>query len=111
MRHNPLKELLKKFHALRQGTKSVKEYYKEMRSIIQQAEIVEDSFVIDHFLDGLNDQIVRHLEVTNRMELYEVAHAAMDIEEKLERRRQRKLSLVAKRASREKHEQEIKESR
>ena len=62
------RELYNKLQNLRQGNRSVKEYYKEMKVAMNRANIEEDrEATMARFLAGLNRQIQNVVELQHRV--------------------------------------------
>ena len=75
------RELYNKLQNLRQGSRSVKEYYKEMKVAMNRANIEEDrEATMARFLAGLNRQIQNVVELQHYIELEDMVHMAIKIE-------------------------------
>ena len=75
------RELYNKLQNLRQGNRSVKEYYKEMKVAMNRANIEEDrEATMARFLAGLNRQIQNVVELQHYIELEDMVHMAIKIE-------------------------------
>ena len=81
------RELYNKLQNLRQGNRSVKEYYKEMKVAMTRANIEEDrEATMARFLVGLNRQIQNVVELQHYVELEDMVHMAIKIENQVKRR-------------------------
>ena len=81
------RELYSKLQNLRQDNRSVKEYYKEMRVAMTRANIEEDrETTMARFLAGLNIQIQNVVELQHYVELEDMVHMAIKIENQVKRR-------------------------
>ena len=80
-------ELYNKLQNLRQGNRSVKEYYKEMKVAMTRENIEEDrEATMARFLAGLNRQIQNVVELQHYLELKDMVHMAIKIENQVKRR-------------------------
>ena len=81
------RELYKKLQKLRQGNHSVKEYYKEMKVAMTRANIEEDrEATMARFLVGLNMHIQNVVELQHYVELEDMMHTVIKIENQVKRR-------------------------
>ena len=81
------RELYNKLQNLRQGNRSVKEYYKEMKVAMNRANIEEDrEATMARFLAGLNREIQNLVELQHYVELEDMVHMAIKIENQVKRR-------------------------
>ncbi|KAL0416747.1 UNVERIFIED_CONTAM: Retrovirus-related Pol polyprotein from transposon.6 [Sesamum latifolium] len=81
------RELHNHFQRLTQGSKSVDEYYKEMEIAMIRTNIIEDNeTTMAHFLHGLNRDIADVVEMHHYVELEEMVHQAIKVEQQLKRR-------------------------
>ena len=81
------RELYNKSQNLRQGNHSVKEYYKEMKVAMARANIEEDpKATMARFLAGLNRQIQNVVELQHYVELEDMVHMVIKIENQVKRR-------------------------
>ena len=81
------RELYNKLQNLRQGNRSVKEYYKEMKVAMTRANIEEDrEATMARFLAGLNRQIQNVVELQLYVEMEDTVHMAIKIENQVKRR-------------------------
>lgn len=81
------RELFKKLQGLKQGTRSVEDYYKEMEVVMIRANIEEDNeATMARFLCGLNREIKDQVELRHYLDLDEMLQMAMKIEQQLKRR-------------------------
>ena len=75
------RELYNKLQNLKQGNRSVKEYYKEMKVAMNRANIEEDrEATMARFLVGLNRQIQNVVELQHYIDLEDMVHMAIKIE-------------------------------
>ena len=80
-------ELYNKLQKLRQGNHSVKEYYEEMKVAMTRANIEEDrEATMARFLASLNRQIRNVVELQHYVELEDMVHMAIKIENQVKRR-------------------------
>ena len=81
------RELYNKLQNLRQGNRGVEEYYKEMEVAMARANIEEDrEATMARFLAGLNREIQNLVELRHYVELEDMVHMAIKIENQLKRR-------------------------
>ena len=81
------RELYNKLQNLRQGNRGVEEYYKEMEVAMARANIGEDrEATMARFLAGLNREIQNLVELQHYVELEDMVHMAIKIENQLKRR-------------------------
>ena len=79
--------LYQKLQRLNQGSKSVEEYYKEMEVAMIRANVEEDrEATMARFLHGLNREIVDIVEMQHYVELTDMVHQAIKVEEQLKRK-------------------------
>ncbi|KAL5550396.1 hypothetical protein UlMin_000572 [Ulmus minor] len=79
-REPPLQRLI-------QGSKSVDEYYKEMEVAMIRANVEEDrEATMARFLHGLNREIADIVELQHYVELTDMVHQAIKVEEQLKRK-------------------------
>ena len=79
--HHYARDLYKKLQELKQGIKSVDEYYKEMESTLSRAHIVEsEEQSMACFLNGLTFPIKKIVEFLTYENLVELVHQAMKAE-------------------------------
>ncbi|XP_012831508.1 PREDICTED: uncharacterized protein LOC105952492 [Erythranthe guttata] len=75
------RDLHMKLQSLKQGTKSVEEYHKEMEIAMIRANIEEDrEATMARFICGLNREIANVVELQHYVEIEEVVHMAMKVE-------------------------------
>jgi hypothetical protein len=80
------RELYKKLQGLRQGSRSVEDYYKEMEIAMIRANIEEDrEATMARFLLGLNLEIHDKVEMQHYVELEDMVHMAIKVEQQLKR--------------------------
>ncbi|XP_027357450.1 uncharacterized protein LOC113866850 [Abrus precatorius] len=88
------RDLKFKLQKLSQGSKGVEEYYKEMEVLMIQAKIEEDEEVtMARFLSGLNNDIRDIVELQEFVEMEDLLHKVIQVEQQLKRKG------VAKRSS------------
>ncbi|XP_057789811.1 uncharacterized protein LOC131006667, partial [Salvia miltiorrhiza] len=81
------RELFNKLQTLRQGSRSVDEYYKEMEVATIRANVVEErEATMARFLTGLHWDIRDKVELQHYVELEDMVHMAIKIENQLKRR-------------------------
>ncbi|XP_062075242.1 uncharacterized protein LOC133779278 [Humulus lupulus] len=79
--------LYQKLQRLNQGSKSVDEYYKEMEVAMIWANVEEDKeATMARFLHGLNREIANIVELSHYVELTDMVHQAIKVEEQLKRK-------------------------
>src|SRR4051812_28527762 len=77
--------LFKKVHLLKQGTKSVEEYYKEMEIAMIRANVTEDDEqTMARFLNGLNHPIKKTADFQPYSNLIELVHQATKAERQVQ---------------------------
>jgi hypothetical protein len=80
------RELYKKLQGLRQGSRSVEDYYKEMEIAMIRANVEEDrEATMARFLLGLNREIHDKVEMQHYVELEDMVHMAVKVEQQLKR--------------------------
>ncbi|KAF8112081.1 hypothetical protein N665_0067s0002 [Sinapis alba] len=81
------REVHQKLRRLTQGSKSVEDYYQEMEILMLKATIVEDSeATMARFLAGLNRDVQDRLELQEYVDIYELLHKAILIEQQMKRK-------------------------
>ncbi|XP_073063956.1 uncharacterized protein [Primulina eburnea] len=81
------REMFKKLQTLRQGVRSVEDYYKELEVVMIRANIEEDSeATMARFLCGLNREIQDKVELRHYLDLDEMVQMAIKVEQQLKRR-------------------------
>ena len=81
------RELYNKLQNLRQGNRGAEEYYKEMEVAMARANIEEDrEATMTRFLAGLNREIQNLVELQHYVELEDMVHMAIKIENQVKRR-------------------------
>ena len=79
------RDLFKKLQLLKQGTKSVEEYYKEMEIAMIRANVTEDDEqTMAHFLNGLNHPIKKITDFQPYSNLIELVHQATKAEHQVQ---------------------------
>ena len=82
------RDLHLKLQNLRQGSRSVEEYFKEMEMALIRANITEErEATMARFLCGLNREIANVVELQHYVEIEDMVHMAMKIERQLRRGR------------------------
>ena len=81
------RELHNKLQNLRQGNRSVEDYYKEMEVTMARTNIEEDrEATMPRFLAGLNREIQNVVELQHYVKLEDMVHMAIKIENQVKRR-------------------------
>ena len=81
------RELYNKLQNLRLGNRGAEEYYKEMEVAMARANIEEDrEATMVRFLEGLNREIQNLVELQHYVELEDMVHMAIKIENQVKRR-------------------------
>ena len=81
------RDLYKKLQRLTQGSRSIEDYYKEMEIAMIRANVEEDrEATMARFLNGLNQEIAYKVELQHYVEIEEIVHKAIKIEQQLKRR-------------------------
>ena len=81
------RELYNKLQNLRQGNRSVEKYYKDMEVAMARVNIEEDrEATMAWFLTGLNREIPNVVELQHYVELEDMVHMAIKIENQVKRR-------------------------
>ena len=81
------RELHQKLRQLVQGSRSVEDYFQEMETLMLRADISEDrEATMSRFMGGLNRDIQDRLEMQHYVELEELLHKAILVEQQLKRR-------------------------
>ena len=79
------RDLFKKLQQLKQGTKSVEEYYKEMETTMIRANVIQDDEqTMARFLNGLNHPIKKIAEFQPYSNLIELVHQATKAERQVQ---------------------------
>uniref|UniRef100_A0A2N9FAG5 Reverse transcriptase n=1 Tax=Fagus sylvatica TaxID=28930 RepID=A0A2N9FAG5_FAGSY len=79
--------LYQKLQRLNQGSKSVKEHYKEMEVAMIRANVEEDrEATMARFLHGLNREIADIVEMQHYVELTDMVHQAIKVEEQFKQK-------------------------
>jgi RNA-splicing ligase RtcB len=79
--------LYQKLQNLRQGSKSVDDYYKEMEVAMIKANVEEDrEATMARFLHKLNREIAEVVEMQHYVELTDMVHQAIKVEEQFKRK-------------------------
>ncbi|XP_062115055.1 uncharacterized protein LOC133829215 [Humulus lupulus] len=80
------RDLYLKLQGLRQGSRSVDEYYKEMEMAMIRANVEEDrEATMARFLNGLNREIADPIELHHYVELEDLVHMAIKVERQLKK--------------------------
>lgn len=81
------RELHNKLRKLTQGSRSVEDYYQELETLLIRADVSEDrEATMSRFLGGLNRDIQDRLEMQHYVDLEEMLHKAILVEQQLKRR-------------------------
>ncbi|KAL1190151.1 RNA-directed DNA polymerase-like protein [Cardamine amara subsp. amara] len=81
------REILNKLRRLIQGTKSVRDYYQELETLMIRADLSEsEDMMASRFLGGLNREIQDKVELQNYADLQEMVHKAELIESQIKRK-------------------------
>ncbi|KAH9704976.1 hypothetical protein KPL70_011688 [Citrus sinensis] len=81
------RDLYQKLQRLTQGSRSIEDYYKEMEIAMIRANVEEDrEATMARFLNGLNQEIAYKVELQHYVEIEEIVHKAIKIEQQLKRR-------------------------
>ena len=81
------RELYKKLQHLKQGSRSVEDYYREMEIAMIRANVDEDrEATMARFLAGLNNEITHQVELQHYVEMEDMLHMAIKIEQQLKTR-------------------------
>ena len=76
------RELYKKLQHLKQGSRSVEDYYREMEIATIRANVDEDrEATMARFLAGLNNEIAHQVELQHYVEMEDMLHMAIKIEQ------------------------------
>ncbi|KAI9193920.1 hypothetical protein LWI28_001349 [Acer negundo] len=78
--------LFQKLQTLTQGSKCVKDYYKEIEIAMIQADIEDREATMARFLNGLNRDITNVVELQHYVELNDMVHVAIKVEQQLKRK-------------------------
>ena len=82
------RELHQRLQSLRQGTKSVEDYYNEMEMLMTRADVDKDrEATMTRFISGLNKEIADRVELQHYMELEELVYLAIKVEKQLKPKR------------------------
>ena len=81
------RDLYQKLQSFTHGSRSVEDYYKEMEIAMIRANVEEDKkATMAQFLNDLSREIVDKLELQYYMEIEEIVHKVIKIEQQLKRR-------------------------
>ena len=81
-----LPRVVQKLQGLRQGSRSVEDYYKEMEIAMIRVNVKEDrEATMARFLLGLNREIHDKVEMQHYVELEDLVHMAIKVEQQLKR--------------------------
>ena len=82
--------MAQKLQALKQGRKSVEDYYKEMDTLMDWLDLNEDiETLIARFLNGLNTEIADKTDLQTYSDIEELLHIVIKIETQIQWRSQR----------------------
>lgn len=80
------RELYKRLQGLRQGNRSVEDYFQEMEMIMIRANIEEDrEATMARFLHGMNREIHDKVEMQHYVEIEDMLHMAIKVEQQIKR--------------------------
>ena len=82
------RNLKTKLQHLRQGTKSVAEYYQEMETMMERENVREEEDTMPRFLGGLNREIAHLVDRNPPSYLEDMYHYALKIEDQLKEERE-----------------------
>ncbi|KAK0591963.1 hypothetical protein LWI29_010878 [Acer saccharum] len=81
------RSLFQKLQSLTQGLKCVEDYYKEMEVTMIRANVKENrKATMARFLNGLNRDIANVVELQHYVELNDMVHMAIKVEQQLKRK-------------------------
>jgi len=81
------RELYQRLQNLSQGTKSVDDYFKKMKLVMIQSNIKEDmEATMARFINGLNHVISHIMELHHYVELEEMVHIDVKVENHLKKK-------------------------
>ncbi|KAL4336127.1 hypothetical protein GQ457_07G006400 [Hibiscus cannabinus] len=81
------RDLFQKLQGLKQGSKSIEDYFKEMEMSMMRANIVEDrEATMAQFLNDLKTDIANVVELQHYVELDEIVHMAIKVEHQQRRK-------------------------
>ena len=81
------RDLYLKLQGLNQGSRSVDEYFKEMKIAMIRANVIEDwEATMARFLYGLNRDIANVVELQHCVELEDMVNMAIKVERQIKRR-------------------------
>ncbi|XP_051133023.1 uncharacterized protein LOC127252761, partial [Andrographis paniculata] len=82
------REVLRRLQSIQQGSRSVEEYYKEVETLLLQADIHEDQEqMMSRFSNGLQRDIADAVEMYQYVDLEEMVHLAIKVEKQLKSKR------------------------
>lgn len=86
------RDLFQRLQGLRQGSKSIEDYHKEMEMAMIRANIEEDrEAIMARFLNGLNREIANVVELQHYVELEDMVYMTMKVERQSQRKGRRDL--------------------
>ena len=81
------RELYQKLQWLKQGNRSVEDYFQEMEIAMIRANVEEErEAIMARFLNGLNQEIHDRVEMQHYVELEDMVHMAIKVEQQLKSR-------------------------
>ncbi|KAL5554487.1 hypothetical protein UlMin_041888 [Ulmus minor] len=81
------RDLFQKLQSLRQGSSTVEDYFKEMEIAMIRANVEEDrEATMERFLVGLNQDIANVVELQHYVELEDMVHMAIKVEQQLKKK-------------------------
>ncbi|XP_051138649.1 uncharacterized protein LOC127256592 [Andrographis paniculata] len=82
------REVLRRLQSIQQGSRSVEEYYKELETLLLQADIHEvQEQTMSRFSNGLQNDIANAVEMCQYMDVEEMVHLAIKVEKQLKSKR------------------------
>ena len=87
MRNHYYRDLYPKLQGLNQGSKSMDEYFKEIKITMIRANIIKDKeAMMARFLNGLTKEIANVVELQHDMELEDIVHMETKVERQIRKR-------------------------
>ena len=81
------RDLYQKLQSLTHGSRSMEDYYKEMEIAMIRSNMEENrEAIMARFLNGINWEIANMVELQHYVEIKEMVHKAIKIEQQLKRR-------------------------
>ncbi|XP_051113149.1 uncharacterized protein LOC127239159 [Andrographis paniculata] len=80
-------EVLRKLEGLKQGSRTVDEYHKELEMLLKQADVDDDpERIMARFFNGLNQEIADSLEMYHYVDFENMVHQAIKLERQLKKK-------------------------